>query len=118
MKYKRIQVGYNAYSTGRPAGIFSACHHLRRNGKLALHEDQLFERIDLWFKQNLVEPQFYRDGNAEKAISWFKPAGDHFVERLFPLVELLVSHGVECQTVCTEDPGRIIYEDDFQVGAV
>ncbi|MCL2648060.1 MAG: hypothetical protein FWD61_13790 [Phycisphaerales bacterium] len=118
MEYTRIQVGYNARTTGRPAGVFAACHHLRRDGRLVPHEDQLFEEINQWFKRNLIEPQFYKVGNPEKAISWFKPAGNHFVDRLRPLVELLALKGVAVEIIRTEFPGRIIYEDDFQVGAV
>lgn len=38
--------------------------------------------------------------------------------RLTPLTRILDDHGVAWAVTTCDDPGEIIYEDDFQVGAV
>lgn len=40
------------------------------------------------------------------------------LERLRPLQEILTKHGVWHVLTETEEPGRIVYEDDFQVGVI
>lgn len=38
--------------------------------------------------------------------------------RLQPLERILIKHGVACHMAETDDPGQIVYEDQFQVGAI
>ena len=106
--------------TGMPVGIFGACHHLKRAGKLSLEEVQLFEEIDAWYTERLPEPPFYRDGNPQKAITWFKDTETvrELVQDLDPLIALLEKHGVNHLTTRETEPGMIIYEDEFQIATV
>jgi hypothetical protein len=119
MHYFRIHVHYNG-STGKPLGIFSACHHLRRAGALTQEDARLFEEIDNWYKEHLPEPPFYKDGNPRKAIMWFKdtPAARELVGKLDVLTALLDKYRVAHETSWTDDPGEIIYEDEYQVAVV
>lgn len=117
LSYVRIQVRY-AGKLGVPVGIFGACHHLRRAGRLSPEDDQLFADIDAWFTRELPEPPFYGDGNSIKAITWFKRSASHFVAAVQPLQLLLERYDVPYDIVETDDPGDIIYEDEFQVGVV
>lgn len=67
MEYFRIHVTYCG-KTGKPVGIFGACHHLKRAGRLTPEEAKLFEETDTWYIEALPEPPFYKDGNPQKAI--------------------------------------------------
>lgn len=117
MTYVRIQTTYCG-KTGKPVGIFGACHHLRRRGVLTAEEDALFRQIDDWFIEHLPQPPFYMLGNPDKAITWFKASATDMLERLTPLVKILETHNVVYDLVRTDNPGRIIYEDAFQVAVV
>ena len=115
--YVRVQVRYCG-KLGLPVGIFGACHHLRRAGRLSQAEDELFASLDAWFDRELPTPPFYADGNSIKAITWFRSSAKVLIEALGPLKELLQQHSVRYDVVATDDPGRIVYEDAFQVGVV
>jgi hypothetical protein len=117
MKYSRIQVNYNG-NTGKPDGVFAAGHYLLKKGALSPEEAKMFKETDEWFDQHLPEPEYYKRGNPEKAVSWFKENALPLVDRLNPVVDMLARHGIECHMVRTDTPGRIIYEDEYQVGAV
>jgi hypothetical protein len=117
VRYVRFQARYTG-KHGHAVGIFGACHHLRRDGRLSSEEDRLFAEVDAWFDRELRNPEFYEDGNSVNAITWFKTSATQLIDRLLPLCDLLQRHGVEYDVVECDDPGRIIYEDEFQIGAV
>ncbi|QHT63147.1 hypothetical protein GXP70_26415 [Paenibacillus lycopersici] len=120
--YVRIQTRYCS-RIGKPAGIFAACWHLlrgtMRDDCLSEEDKALFLAIEAWFVEHLPEPPFYEDGNAMRAVTWFKrQAARDMLPRLNPLLGLLVKYGVDYDIVHTDSPGRIVYEDEYQVGVV
>lgn len=119
MQYFRIHATYTGL-TGKPVGIFGACHHLKRAGRLTPEEAKLFEETDDWYLEHLPEPPFYKDGNPQKAITWFKdtPAVHELAAKLDPLIALLRKYEVEYAVSRTSDPGIVIYEDEFQVATI
>jgi hypothetical protein len=119
MEYFRIHATYSG-KTGKPVGIFGACHHLKRAGKLSPEEIKLFENIDKWYTENLPEPPLYEDGNQQKAITWFKDTEEvrELVQGLNPLIGLLEKYRVEYKISRTTNPGEIIYEDQYQVAVI
>ncbi len=118
MKYIRFQARYSG-RTGKPIGIFTAFHHLRKRGEISNVDWRYFEEVDSWFKEKLPYPPFYSDGNRVGAVTWFKrSASNEMQDRLSPLVGVLRKYGVELDVASTDDPGEIIYEDDFQVGVI
>ena len=117
MRYIRIQARYTG-RTGKPVGVFTACHHLKRKGNLTEEEARLFEEIDGWFDIHLPTPPFYEDGNKQGAKTWFKSTATGMLRELDPLLALLIKYDVAFDVVETDDPGSIVYEDDWQVGTV
>ncbi|GAA1451291.1 hypothetical protein [Nocardiopsis tropica] len=117
-RYFRIHADYIG-RLGTGVGLFVAVDHLRRAGRLSEAEEDLYLDIDDWFREALPTPPFYADGNTVGAVTWFKPEGcAHFTGRLDALRGLLRAHGVEHRRSESDDPGRIVYEDAHQVGAV
>ena len=117
MTYIRVQARYTG-RTGKPVGIFTACHHLNRKGRLTEEEARLFKSIDRWFDLFLPNPPFYQSGNKIRGITWFKSSATGMLRELVPLFLLLTKYDVAFDVVETDDPGCIVYEDEWQVGTV
>lgn len=118
-KYMRIQGHEYSYATGRPTGIFALCHRRVNSGVFSTDDVKLFHETNQWFKDNLIEPEFYKDGNTVKGITWFKTESfEPFREMTEILTGLLDKYNVPYDIVYTDYVGGIIYEDEYQVGAV
>jgi hypothetical protein len=119
-KYVRIQTRENAYLTGKPRGIFASVSHLERGGKLTPEELAEYHYIDqVWFQEQLPNPPFYDDETPGKPITWFKTATTaKMLEKLQPLIDMLDKYGVPYDVVYTNFPGKIVYEDEWQVATI
>jgi len=117
MKYARIQGRENAYRTGKPVGVFAAVYRLEQAGLLTDKEKAIFHEIDhVWFEKNLPNPPFYDDDKPGKPITWFKTATTGFmIEKLYPLMDMLEKYAKPYDIVYSNFPGRIVYEDEWQV---
>ena len=117
IKYVRIQGRDMAFRTGKPVGIFAAVHRLQESGSLTEEEKNVYYDIDrVWFEKELPNPPFYEDDKPGKPITWFKTSTtSHMIEKLQPLMDLLDKYNVPYDMVYTNYPGRIVYEDEYQV---
>ncbi|MBI4979494.1 MAG: hypothetical protein HZC28_18600 [Spirochaetes bacterium] len=118
-KYVRIQVRYTG-KTGKPVGIFGACHHVVHSSYHPFNatddDRKLFKEIEDWFELHLPNPPFYAEGNPEKYITWFKTEkAGMMIEKLTPLMKLLEKYAVPYDIVYTDSAGTIVYEDEFQI---
>ncbi|MDI2036358.1 hypothetical protein [Paenarthrobacter nitroguajacolicus] len=115
--FQRFHAGYVG-RTGVAVGVFVAVDHLRRAGKLSEQEIVLYAMTDVWFQENLPNPPFYDDGNSIGAVTWFRDTSDSMTGRLQPLLSILDSNDVTWQRSVSDDPGRIVYEDQWQIGVI
>jgi HAD superfamily hydrolase (TIGR01509 family) len=96
-----------------------AVDHLRRAGKLTVEQEATYLEIDDWFQEHLPNPDFYADGNSIGAVTWFKdPVPSAMQSRVEEMRAILRAHEVEFDTVESDDPGEIVYDDEFQIGVV
>lgn len=116
--FVRIQAGYRG-RLGIEVGIFVAVDHLRRADRLSEEEEELYFDLDDWFRAHLPVPSFYADGNTVGGVTWFKRSSSvEMRQRLAPLCRILDRYGVIWVAAESRDPGRVIYEDEFQVGVI
>jgi ribosomal protein S18 acetylase RimI-like enzyme len=103
--------------TGKPVGIFAAVARLERVGLLTDEEKAVFHEIDgVWFEENLPNPPFYDNDEPGKPITWFKTeTTEHMIKKLRPLVAMLEKYAKPYDVVYSNFPGRIVYEDEWQV---
>lgn len=118
--YYRYHTTYYSPKTGEAVGLFVAVGHLV-DRKILTEEE-----IEEYWKQRahaeiiLPVPPFYADGNTIRAITWFKD-NDKTKELLKEFefyFKMLEKYKVELIIDTSEAPGKIIYEDDYQIGVV
>lgn len=116
--YIRFHATYRG-SLGVEVGIFVAVDHLRRADRLTPEDEELYFDIDDWFTAALPSPPYYGDGNSIGAVTWFrKSVPSDMLDRLEALRRMLGRYGVEHGASESEDPGTVVYEDEFQVGVI
>lgn len=120
--YLRFVVPEVDEGSGREMGLFAAGGILSEEDKLYDHEIKLQKQILIWFENNLVVPDvqasesnYYSKPNA---ISWFKSDAIVHIAKMREYVEILKAHNMHVKQLMTERPGKIVYEDEFQVAAI
>ncbi|WP_420008671.1 hypothetical protein [Xanthomonas sacchari] len=103
--------------SGRPGGVLVAAHTLRDDGELSTQEHDKLCTALAWFNDHLPVPTALEDAEHRRAISWFKPAADDAIRRMWQLKMLLNLHGYHVNVLRTSDPGTVLYQDDWQVVA-
>lgn len=118
MRYYRVHTADQAYLTKQPRGIFTTIGKLVDAGVLSEAETEEYWNNRRYFEDVLPVPPFYDQGNPDGAITWFKdtPEGNRIWEEMTFYRNMAVKYGVQLYiSECTDIPGEIIYEDDFQI---
>ena len=121
MKYFRIHTKDIAYLTQQPRGIFTAVGKLVDAKTLTEEETAAYWKNREYFEKILPVPPFYKQGNPQKATTWFKdtPQGQDIWRQMDFYRTICKKYGLELfRTQTDELPGQVIYEDDFQVAVV
>lgn len=120
-KYLRIQGREIAYRTGKPVGVFVLNWRRVRDGVYSAADQALYWETRQWFVEHLPEPPFYGEGNdnPDGTITWFKTeCCGEMLARIQPLLDLLDRYEIPYDIVLTDHPGKIVYEDERQVGTI
>lgn len=119
MSYFRFRTNYSSPYTNQPYGIFIAVWHLVRDGKVSAEDEAAYWKAREWFESTLPIPPYYADGNPDKAITWFKESamGGEIVKELSIYQDIASRYGTAIELTSTKTPGRIIYEDEYQIAA-
>ena len=104
-------------------GIFQAAFKCRDDVDMPawLHR-HLIEEID-WFKKYLPSPdehyfdRIYNGDVHPDAICWFKSGAKRFINHAWTLKALIEEVGLPLSIVKTQTPGRISYQDKYQIVA-
>jgi hypothetical protein len=122
-RFVRFVVPYRDEVTGCATGIFHV-QTLCRRSDLSPRARQGIRQAFAWYAVELPVPPVVK--RRKKALSWFRrepesPSDTEAREplrRAFLLASALRRWGVEVETVQTDDPGQVLYEDRWQVVAV
>jgi len=101
--------------SSRNTGILVAAHTLRDEGDISVQQHNELRKVLLWFNENLQVPKLLNDVEHRRAISWFKPEAKEAINKMWQLVDVLKSHGIETEVLKTKDPGVVVYEDEWQL---
>ncbi|MNS32262.1 hypothetical protein D3C72_643410 [compost metagenome] len=100
-------------------GIFAMVNTLAWDGRLTADQDAFRRTTNQWFNENMplpteVNPALYSEAHLQSA-AWFKRTAAQQLARIPGYLEILDEVGVGWHAIITDDPGPILYEDDFQV---
>lgn len=113
-KYVRIQGRELASNTRFAAGVFSMCWKLVQDDVMDEEDTALFQEIDSWFAEHLPYPDPCM--RRENVVCYFKTENaDEMMRMITPAMWLLERYGHPFYVVYTNQPGEIVYEDDYQV---
>lgn len=100
------------------AGIINDAESLRLRGDLTAEEAQHLDEVHAWLNNNLPVPPFKKSRWPKTAVAWFKDDAGESVRRMWDLIAILREHGVAVRMLKSKDPGKVLYEDDYQVVVV
>ncbi len=112
--FVRFVVGTDAEQHWELTGIVTEARLLRDDGQLTAEEAAQLEESYKWLSDHLPVPPFPTKW-PRHAVAWFRDDARDAITRMWDLVALLEEHGHSVRLLRSKNPGRILYEDDFQV---
>jgi hypothetical protein len=96
-------------------GIITEARLLRDDGRLSGPDAARLDAAYAWFNDHLPDPPFEDGLWPRDAVAWFKDDAGEPVSRMWEIVSLLRDHGSPVRLLRSRNPGRALYEDQFQV---
>ncbi|TDD59053.1 hypothetical protein E1263_16780 [Kribbella antibiotica] len=106
---------------GRHLGIFGLVNSLGHRSLLTAEEENFRRTTNAWYDATYpnpsdTDPAVYADNPL--AAAWFRETADHLVAPIPGYLEILAAHNYPCERYASPDPGRVLYEDEYQVVVV
>lgn len=114
MAFIRFVVGADAEHHRELTGVIAEARFLRDANELTSEEDRRLEETYDWLNDNLPQPP-YSSSNWGDVAAWFKDTAHESIRRMWDLAAILREHDVPVRMLTSDNPGRVVYEDDFQV---
>lgn len=119
--FVRFVVGADSENQSRLLGVLTEAHELMERGELFDHEAQTLTEALGWFNDHLPVPPFramQRSGKwTDRAVCWFRPEAREPIAHVWDVVAILKEHGTPVRLLATDRPGRVVFEDRFQIVA-
>lgn len=101
--------------SGSRTGVFSAAYDFLNRTEPSDPEERRVRSSVRWFEKHLPIPH---DVDHEQAIFFFKSHAAECIAEMWALVHGLRDTGILVEMQWTDRPGRIVYDDEYQVGAL
>jgi hypothetical protein len=111
----RFVVGGDAEDHRQLTGIVTEARLLRDRGLLTAPEEKQLQAVYDWLNSNLPCPPFSSAGWSQEAVAWFKDSATEPVRQFRVLAALLEHHDRRVRMLRSNNPGKVLYEDRFQV---
>jgi hypothetical protein len=113
--FLRFVVGGDGEHHRSLTGVVTEARLLRDKGLLAEHEAELLQSTYDWLNTNLPCPPFSNSGWPRDAVAWFKDSARDSIVRMRELAVVLEAHGLLVRMLRSGNPGKVLYEDEYQV---
>lgn len=116
--FVRFTILANDPDSGRLAGVLTTAHKLRDETDLTVEQHRELRAQLIWFNTQMKVPPCLKEPKNRRALSWFKEEAIEPIRRMWALKSILDQHDVHVEVLKTDNPGRVIYEDGWQVVAM
>jgi hypothetical protein len=96
-------------------GIITEARLLRDRGGLNKEQISWLEDAYVWFNANLPVPPFSSSKWPRDAVTWFSDDAGEPIKRMWEIASLLKEHGVPVRMLRSANPGKILYQDSYQI---
>jgi hypothetical protein len=105
---------------GSYPGIFALANGLAKDGKLSSQDWDSWRSANDYYDAAYTDPSTVDRSIYDRAInpgaqSWFKCSAAHLLTGVEFYTDLLTRYDVRWQVLYSDDPGRVLYEDDVQI---
>jgi len=111
----RLVVGGDDESHRHLNGLVTEAKVLRRSGVLTTHEEEVLQEHYDWLNANLPCPPYSTSEWPKTVAAWFKDSAHEPIRRLRAIGAMLEDHGLQVRMLRSRNPGKVYYEDAFQV---
>jgi hypothetical protein len=111
----RFVVGGDSEHHRSLTGIITEARLLRDRGSLTQAEGDRLEEAYAWFNANLPVPPFSSSNWPRDAVSWFRDDAREPIKRMWEITALLKEHGALVRMLRSTNPGKILYQDCYQI---
>ena len=113
--FVRFVVGADGEHHRALTGIVTEARLLREAGRLSADEADQLEESYNWLNDHLPVPPFSTRSWPRDAVAWFRDDAREAIARMWGLVALLEEHDCPVRLLRSQNRGRVLYQDDFQV---
>lgn len=113
--FVRFVVGSDGEHHREITGIVTEARFLRDAGRLSAEEATHLEESYNWLNDHLPVPPFSTRSWPRDVVAWFRDDAHDAITRMWDLVALLEEHGCPVRLLRSKNPGRVLYQDDFQI---
>ena len=103
-------------------GVFHASAFLCRSEIIYDYDKKLLMEIGSWFSYNLDKPDKFSKSKGKNvpkvSFSWFKSTAINHLKRMYEMKEILEKYDIIVTIIKRENPGYIVYEDDYQISTL
>lgn len=113
--YIRFVVGLGGENHRWLTGIITEARLLHDRGELERYQGDLLEETYQWLNDQLPCPPFSTNDWGPEAVSWFKDTAEEPIKKMWDIVSLLQEYGIRVRVLRSKNPGKILYDDEFQI---
>ena len=115
-RFVRFQTSMRASNSALKLGLFYSADKLLNSESLHYYWEALLRDMFDWFNRHLPAPRLRQ--HDPHIIFWFRAECHELICKMWRLAGVLKANGVDVELVHTTKPGRVFYEDSFQVAAI
>lgn len=116
-EYVRFVIGRKDENSHVEQGIFQAASRALEWHNIAGSDADELNELREWFSENLERPTAFGRDRLRLGICWFKTGATEHISRIWEMVRILERNGIYVKKIRTNQPGYVIYEDEWQLVA-
>ena len=116
-EYIRFVVDHKDEDSHVEQGVFQAVARALEWNTITGHDAAQLNELEAWFGKNLGKPTSLGRDKLRRGICWFKTDATEHISRIWEMVQILERKGIYVKKIRTDNPGYVIYEDEWQLVA-